>query len=51
MIFAQEFFLDAKETGRRAVTMRPFMFSTANIAVVLMDVSQVRAAAFGAGDE
>jgi hypothetical protein len=51
MVLAQEFLLDAKEACGRAVAVGAFMFSTADITMILMYTRLVRAAAFGASDK
>jgi hypothetical protein len=51
MIFAREAFLNAQEAGRGTVTVGPTVFGTADIAVVLVDCGEVRAAALGASEK
>jgi hypothetical protein len=51
MVFAQEFLLDAKETGGRAVAVSTFVLCAANVTMILMYRGLMWPPAFSAGDE
>jgi hypothetical protein len=51
VVFTRKFFLDTEETGGWTVTVCTFVFSTADIAVIFMDIGLMRSATFGASNE